>query len=122
MGLVLLAIRGDTYASSAIARSYFSRLVTWAAIPFLLVGVWWACPVKKFPEWLTKSAFPVYVMHMMLFSAFGLKILGIRDGLQSFHAFGYVIFALLDYAACVCLSVLMHKYASRTTRLLFGGR
>lgn len=94
------------------------KCVWFAAIPFLVAGVWRVMPSAAWPKWLTGSAFPVYVMHF-LWLAMGLKLLargGICGDLKG-------LFVLCIGVGCsVFTSVLLQRFAPRLRSVLFGGR
>ena len=42
-----------------------------ASIAVMIVGLWGAMPVKRFPQMLTRNTFPVYLIHMFVLTLFG---------------------------------------------------
>lgn len=119
IGLLLLIIRGFPY------EDIVARRLTWAYIPFLLVGIWWMCPAAKLPSLLSSAAFPVYAFHMFAISiiSFICKITGIA-WLCGYGCtgIGYVCFGVIAFMICISFAWFMRQVSPRLSRIIFGGR
>ena len=107
-----IAVRGQPYSSR------LATMITWAYVPFLIVGVWSICPARRFPDFLVKAAFPVYVMHM-----FAIRLFRLYIPTACIDADRYLLLGFFCFASCVATSWLMRKYLPKCLcSILFGGR
>ena len=119
VGFCMLAFRGMPYVS------YCSRVLTWLCIPFVLIGVWCICPTRQWPKWLTRAAFPVYLLHMFAISTihFAIKRSGFPfvdsawlSGLE------YACVGMLAVVISIAASTVLRNFFPRLAIVLFGGR
>ena len=119
IGSTLLIIRGLPY------QDLMSRVLTWLYIPFLMVGVWWACPSTKPLKYLKGMAFPVYVLHMFSLTIISMlvKACGMNWMTTSCcTGFGYVLKGLVAFVASVVIATIMRETVPTVAKILFGGR
>ena len=85
------------------------------ALPFLLYGAWRLVPSGKWPDWLVKNAFPVFLVHKYCLSP--IKKLPLGDGV-----FSYLACALLVFAGALFAANVIRRLSPKCAVVLFGGR
>ena len=145
LGVIFIALSLVAICLRDAPWSKTGAMITWAYVPFLLLGVWSIIPARRWPGWLTGAAFPVYVMHMLMFMfvGFGMKgvgkvlkfvdssicrfvDLGLNDLWMSITSreslCGYIVFIALSFAGCVAVAAVLRRICPKTAAVLFGGR
>ena len=86
-------------------------------IPLVMVVMWYKIPAKAFPRWLITSTFPVYLIHPFL--------LAVLTGTVFKNSESAVLLGskmAIAWLGSVCLSIVLHMWLPRASRVLFGGR
>ena len=87
-------------------------------IPFTIIGLWGLMPSKKWPEYITRSAFPLFLTHQMVFMFIPKSVMGFMVG-DFWLYIGLCLGAILVSAAfCATFRTLCPSLAN----IAFGGR
>jgi fucose 4-O-acetylase-like acetyltransferase len=104
----------------AVILLLFLRIPEWGVtllLPFLIVSIFLITPSYRFPEILTKSSFPIYILHGLVYGV--MKRLGI-----SFDS-GFIL-GILRFLVCIIICViaaeLFRRILPRVYTIAFGGR
>lgn len=103
-----------------------TTLPPWVHVPAVLLtafGLWWVTPTTAWPAWLTQSAFPMYLLHLLVLFRFPLLHRHI-PGLATLWGgpVGYLLQGVSAILLCVALTVAMRRFLPKPAKLLFGGR
>ena len=107
----------------ALVFGFDLKFLRWIGIALALFGVWGLIPSVEWPKWLTKSSFPIYLMHVI----FNIAIYGIlkRFGIYNWPAQSIINY-LIATAALVALSIgttlALRRVCPKVAGVLFGGR
>lgn len=102
--------------SACCERLWYFQYFGWLSIPFLLLGLWMVIPSNRWPTWLTGSAFAVYILHRFFFQI-AKTIVGGNDTVLR-----YAFIAVFMFSVALAVSVVLHKFLPRVSKVLFGGR
>ena len=116
-----------------IAAQAFCRYVCWGwaqyfgclAIPLLMIGIWAVIPNSKWPDWLTRCAFPIYLVHGLGFFLFNNLFLGIPIGCCGFYEPRTMLQTVASafFAFLVSIAIgLFFRCLPGVARVVFGGR
>ena len=99
------------------------RVFRWPGIALAVFGMWGLIPETEWPKWLTKSSFPIYLMHVIFNIAIGgvLKRFGVYNW-STQSIFNYLVATCVLVALSVGTTLLLRKVCSPVARILFGGR
>lgn len=91
--------------------------------PFAMIGIWRVVSYRRWPSWLTQSAFPMYLCHSAIITVF----LGVsRTMVLSTETTSSLSFYLLEYVftllGCVGIAVCLRRMVPKFYRVVFGGR
>ena len=87
-------------------------------IPFLLYSIYHFMPTKAWPNWLTSCAFPIFLMHSLALSYFGIVFKHIPMCVEAQTLIQFVGGA----AVPIAVAVLLRRFFPKTASVLFGGR
>lgn len=92
-------------------------------VPVLGFGVFYALERVRFPSWLTRNAFPIYLLHQvfLLFSIVILTLLGLR-GMMNTSIVIWVLRFVFALTLSFVSTILLRNYMPNVSRLLLGGR
>lgn len=88
------------------------------AIPFLLYAVYCLIPDAEWPSWLTKTAFPIFLMHdiVIIYIESALSILG-WSGVGAF-----IVVWCASVAIPIAVAAFVRSKSTLAEQVLFGGR
>lgn len=86
-------------------------------VPLLMLGLWELVPSVRWPRWLTRCAFPIFILHVFAIGVYNNFLFRDVCGAFAFAA-KYAFSALLPIFAVVVIRRLAPKLAG----LSFGGR
>ena len=86
-------------------------------VPLLLIGLWYFVPSEKFPAWLIRSAFPMYLLHIPLWF-----VIGFLMPLSDATIFGWLTKWIIGIVGAVVISVSLRRFANPIAQIVFGGR
>lgn len=109
--LLALVFRGHPYVARIVP------LITWGYVPLLILAAWSLCPARKFPDFMIKTAFPVYVMHMFAITLAKRCVLDLGRYATLYLATGMACFFI-----CIAAAWSMRKAFPKVSAVLFGGR
>ena len=84
-------------------------------VPPLLAFAWWATPTRRLPSWLVRAAFPIFLMHGIVFSV--IRTLGLFSGTG-----GNWCELACDVAVPVAVAWVLRAWRPGAAAFLFGGR
>ncbi len=122
-GCFLLALRAYLWQQAGSEIVHLRLLVA----PLLLVAFWWVVPSACWPEWLVKSSFPVYLIHVILWYAIvrGFAVLGITRPtfwMQVDTIVEWWIKWIIGFGGSLAITLVIRKFLPRSASVLFGGR
>lgn len=85
---------------------------------FWLYFVWTIMPVKKWPEWLTKMSFAIYLIHWFVVIGVWCPYAG-RPPVTVMEYVSSVMFGVIGSILVVCV---LRKFMPKLSVILFGGR
>jgi len=90
------------------------------AVALVLIGVWSVCPVLELPSWLKGQAFPIYLLHGVMMSAW----LVVKTLAPSFALSwpGWFVGVVLMVLGSIVVSGLLRKLCPTVASVAFGGR
>lgn len=108
----------DGYGSHRMAR-----LLNLGAIPFTMAALWWMMPESRWPLWVTKNAFPLYVLHLFpLIAVRGALFPGWRTPPER----NCFLVLAMCWGAAVAFSFVnaycLRRFFPRLAGIVFGGR
>ena len=116
IGLVLLGVKvGFLHAGYGKISVWFNSFIT----PFLLYSIYHFMPTKAWPNWLTSCAFPIFLMHSIALSYFGIALKHIP--IVCVEAQTLIQFAG-GAAIPIAVAVILRRFFPKTAGVLFGGR
>ncbi len=122
IALVLLSLR---LWASYIGSNLVSPLVR-LSIPFVMYAIWEIIPAKRWARGFTSLAFPCYLIHPFVLSAFHFTFIALAKGLgvsQSMMSEVEVrILLVLTVPVTLLLGCAMRRCFPRVAGVLFGGR
>ena len=95
-------------------------------VPMLLVCFWKVVPTCQLPRWLTSAAFPIYLIHVILWAA--ISKLCVLSGCQvpqfmKVETIGdWWIKWAVGFGGSLLVSLALRRCLPRTSKVLFGGR
>jgi len=113
-GIILTTASAVLELSGYLTAPKYCRMI---AIPLLLLAFFKLVPDSKWPTWLTRCAFPIFLLHVFSIGIYNNFLLRETNGLTAFAA-KYVFAVALPIVAVVIL----RKLSPRLPALLFGGR
>jgi len=111
---VLFILQKLTYPYTDVRLPY---RIGYLGTPFILYFTWVVVPNCKWPTWMTKSAFTMYVTHMFFISDFG--ILFRCEMTKEMICLGSFAFAVIG---SIILSNCIHRLTPKIAKLLLAGR
>ena len=107
------------FAVCAAYWQYSSSYLGMLSIPFTLIGLWGLVPSKKWPRFITRSAFPMFLTHQMFFMFIPKSAIEYMVG-----DFGlYIALCLSAILASIVLAVIVRMLPwSFLADIAFGGR
>lgn len=96
----------------------FEPMLRRLALPFLIYFVWHFTPAVKWPQFLTSSSFPIFLMHLIFLPLCFVVLctLPMADIVKNMIAF------IGSIAMSIGVSVLLRHYTPKMAAVLFGGR
>lgn len=95
-----------------------SRLFAYAAVPFLMYGLWTFMPAMELPRALKGVAFPIYLMHF--FFIYNWYFISAAQGIKADVA--RPISWPITVAICILLANALRSLTPKVFSVLFGGR
>lgn len=94
-----------------------SRYLCIFSVPLLMFGLWDILPYIRLPMWLSRCAFPVFIMHVFAIGFYNNFL--VRE-VNTLTGFGLkYVFAFAMPILFVCIA---RRFAPRLTSIAFGGR
>lgn len=93
-------------------------IIDMVEIPVWLYLVWYIMPAKKWPDWLTRYSFPIFLMHDIFI---GYLCLIMRQVVGEKADFSVVIFLGAILGSWIA-AMMIKKFMPRVAHLVFGGR
>ena len=100
-----------------------SRALMWGGTPIMLLSVWTKISEKKWPIFLTRCSFAIFLMQSALITLLigVLRVCSLKEwGYTTIS--GYFLRLLLVVSVAIVLSNFLFKFLPRLSRLMFGGR
>lgn len=99
------------------------RALIWWSVPLTLYGVWSLIPCQKWPTWLTRCAFPMFLLQSALMTLFMgvLRLCSLKTWGYT-TIVGYALRFLVVASVAIWLTNLLHKQMPKVTNIIFGGR
>ena len=85
-------------------------------ILFMLFGVWGIMSDKRLPSWFVSSSFAIYCIHKFILHLLT-HLWSAGGGLPQ-----YFTMAVVAFAASLAIAVVMHRFMSKVSAVLLGGR
>lgn len=123
--LIVLLLVFDFATKNHLALSFNGRQsLLRLLLPLLILSVWTLVPVRGWPKWLTSTAFPIFLVHMLLLSALDnlFALIPLLSPAQLGANLDYLLRGLLAILLSIIFAVLLRKLFPRTAAFLFGGR
>ena len=98
-----------------------ARAMRLVSIPFVLIGGWSFICHCRWPKWIIRAAFPIYLIHMFIIKVVGVVCnkLGVS---YAESLFGTVIVYFIVVAISLAIAALTQLYFEKLGKLLYGGR
>ena len=113
-GFVLLAIKLTFAANGWLGQVFIGKMARFC----LLYFTWHFMSARRLPNWLTACSFPIFLMHSICLTYFGILLKRLPLGALTATGIQYVGSILLSIA----LTLLLRRFTPRLARILFGGR
>lgn len=118
VGSLLIAL-GLLFANGyIILKGSNSRLFAYAAVPFLMYGLWVFMPATELPSFLKGVAFPIYLMHF--FFIYNWYFISATLGINADVA--RPISWPITVVICILLANVLRSLTPKVFSVLFGGR
>ena len=102
---------------------YFNDPFWYASVPLCMFVVWSIMPEGKWPAWLTKTAFPIYLMHAIVYYfLFGIAEVFKHRNFASESLCGYLIAVGIAFGVPVAIANGLRLCSKRIHAIVFGGR
>lgn len=93
-------------------------------LPPLILSVWTLVPATAWPKWLTSTAFPIFLVHMLILSALDnlFDLVPTLDTARLGNNLDYFLCGLFSILLSIVFAVLLRRFSPRLAAVLFGGR
>ena len=123
LGIALCVAHTALLFSDSVTPAQLRHLVKMALIPVTGYGVWLLIPERKWPSWLTGTAFPIFLLHSFIF-VFIDRFTHTFAGLGALEGSlpGFLLKGLLGIIGAIGVTLILRRYLPRCASILFGGR
>lgn len=123
LGIALCVAHTALLLSDGVTSPQLRHLVKMALIPVTGYGVWLLIPERKWPSWLTGTAFPIFLLHSFIF-VFIDRFTHTFAGLGALEGSlpGFLLKGLLGIVGAIGVTLILRRYLPRCASILFGGR
>lgn len=93
-------------------------------LPLLILSVWTLVPPTPWPQWLTRAAFPIFLVHMLILSALDnlFTLIPTLNPALLGAELDYFLCGLLSILLSIAFAVLLRRLFPKLAAVLFGGR